>query len=316
MRVVFVILILLVLSCNSKIEEQLVVLDFESDLIPEGIAIDQESGTIFLSSLKKNKIVKCKLDGSESGTFIESNQYDYLSGFGMTIKGDTLYALGNSSEKNNTSILLLLDKNSGELINSYSLNDTSFIYLNDIAISSNNDIYITDSESNKVYTLNNFSRKLEVFLEDDQIQYSNGISISNNDKYLYLASYYNGIRVFDIESKKILNSANGDYGKIDGMKFYENSLYGISNQRNEKRERIKSKSGVFQYYLNDNGTAIIKKEKIIPYEDYFGVATTFAIHNGYIYFIVNSQIENLDLANQIIDTNKLQPYILMKRKLN
>ena len=121
----------------------------------------------------------------------------------MTIKGDTLFALGNSlPRKNNKSILLLLNLKTGDLINSYSINDSTFIYLNDLAISSNNDIYITDSESNKVYTIQNSSEKLEIYLEDDEIAHSNGISISDDGKYLYLASYNTGIRIIDNKVKK------------------------------------------------------------------------------------------------------------------
>ena len=314
---VFVVLILCFLVCCTENKEELIVLGFEKDMIPEGIAVDKSTNNVFLNSLRHNKIVKCKLDGSDPQNFIESNQYGYLGGFGMTIKGDTLYALGNSfTVKNNRSILILLNKKSGELIDSYHLNDTSFIYLNDIAISSNNDIYITDSESNKIYTINRSKGELEIFLEDDQITYSNGISISDDDRYLYLASYYNGIRVVDLNTKKILNKANQDYGRIDGMKYYNNSLIGIANGRDENGERLKSKSGVYRYYLNKERNSIIKKEKIIPYEDYFESPTTFEIVDDYIYFIVNSQLPNLsDDGTQIINPEKLQSYLLMKKKI-
>ncbi len=41
-----------------KAASETVVLNFEKDLIPEGIALDAKSGKFFLSSLRKNKIVK------------------------------------------------------------------------------------------------------------------------------------------------------------------------------------------------------------------------------------------------------------------
>ena len=194
-RKVYAILILIGIASCSKSNNEVIVLSFEKDLIPEGIAIDLKSETVFLNSLKKNKIVSCKFDGSNPTNFIERNQYGYLSGFGMTIKGDTLFALGNSLPKiNNRSILLLLNLNTGNLIDSYYINDSTFIYLNDIAVSSKKDIYITDSESNKIYTITNSNKQLEIYLETDEIAHSNGISISDDDKYLYLASYQNGIR--------------------------------------------------------------------------------------------------------------------------
>lgn len=90
---------LILLTYCSTTNTVVIVLGFEKDLIPEGITIDAQSKTIFLNSLKHSKIVACKLDGSKPTNFITNNKYGYLPGFGMTVKGDTLYALGNSSQK-------------------------------------------------------------------------------------------------------------------------------------------------------------------------------------------------------------------------
>lgn len=291
----------------------LTTLNFEKDLIPEGIAIDPNSKTIFLNSLKKNKIVNSKLNGTNPANFIESNQYNYLSGFGMTIKGDTLFALGNSLPKNNNrSILLLLNINTGDLIDSFEINDSTLVYLNDIAVSSKSDIYITDSESNRIYSIKNSKKQLEVFLETDEVAHSNGISISDDDKYLYLASYQNGIRIVDIDSREILNEPEKDYRGIDGMKFFKNSLIAIVNARKENRD-----NGVYRFYLNNAKTSIIRKEKLIAFNEKFKIPTTFEIIGDYIYFVINSQLDNFNQeSNQIIDTNKLEPYVLMKKKID
>jgi len=312
MKTVFVILILIGLNSCNRVTSELITLNFEKDLIPEGIAIDSESKTVFLNSLRKNKIVKCKLDGSNPAEFIKSDQHNYLSGFGMTIKGDTLFALGNSLPKNNNkSILLLLNLKTGNLINSYSINDSTFIYLNDLVISSNNDIYITDSESNIIYTIQSSNGKLEIFLKNDEIAHSNGITISDDGKYLYLASYKTGIRIIDLKSKSILNEPNLDFTGIDGMKYYKNSLIAIVNAKRDTNQQ-----GVFRYYLNKNKTAIIRKEKIVSYGEHFIIPTTFDIVDGYIYYIINSQMDNFNQeSNQIIDNSKLERYLLMKMKI-
>jgi hypothetical protein len=313
MKIKVALLILLtiwVTSCSQR-NAELITLGFQKDLIPEGIAIDTKSKTIFLNSLRHGKIVACKLDGSDPTTFITNNQYGYLPGFGMTIKGDTLYALGNSSQReSNQSILLLLNLRTRELIDSYPLNDTSFIYLNDLAISSKNEIFITDSESNKVYTINRAHKEMEVYLETDEIVHSNGITISDDDKYLYVASQ-KGIRVVDIQSKKILNQSNKSFAGIDGLKIYGNSLIGIVNAW-----RDDTKNGVFRYHLNDDGSSIIAKKKIIPFGENFKIPTTFDIVNDSIYFVINSQLDNLGDDDQIIDSTTLEPYLLLKKKLD
>ena len=294
---------LTITSCNNSVSET-VILSFEKDLIPEGVAIDSKSGRVFLSSLKKNKIVAANINGSNAANFIENGQYDYLSGFGMTIKGDTLYALSNGlKKKDNTSVLLLLNIKTNQLIDSYKIGILPYAYLNDLAISSGNEIFITDSESNKVYKIKRPNKNWEVYLDTVEVPHSNGIAISDDNSKLYLASK-KGIRVVDIRTKKILNQPNKESSSIDGMKFYKNSLIGVVEK------------GVSRYYLNENGTEIKSKKEIILFDKTFKSPTTFDIAGNSIYFIKNTQLDNFnDSTNEVIDKNKLELLILLKSKI-
>ncbi|WP_109301236.1 hypothetical protein [Aquimarina sp. AU474] len=302
--------LLVFLSCIRK-KPELILLDFEKDLLPEGIAIDGSTKKLYLNSLKKNKIVSSLLDGNNPTVFLETNQHNYLAGFGMTIKGDTLYDLGNSlTEDKNKSILLLLQLPTGDLIDSYSLNDSNFHYLNDLAISSNNEIFMTDSESNKIYKIQRPNKTIEIYIDSEEVSHSNGITISDNDEYLYLASS-KGIRVVDIKSKKIMNKPKEDYSGIDGLKFYNNNLYGIVNAW-----RDKTKNGLFKFKLNNAGTEILENERIVEFTDSFKIPTTFDIFDGNIYFVINTQIDNFnENTNEILDLKKLESYKMMKIRI-
>jgi SMP-30/Gluconolactonase/LRE-like region len=294
-------------SCQKQDQIPLT-LNFQKDLIPEGITIDTKTQTIFLNSLKHGKIMRCNIDGSNPKDFITDNQYGYLSGFGMFVKGDTLYALGNSlSKKNSKSILLLLNAKTGHFINSFSPKDTTFKYLNDLAVASNGDVFITDSESNKIYTVQAQKAVLEVYLETNEVKSSNGITISDDGKYLYLASNKKGICIVERQTKRIINQPNQDYTGIDGLKFYKNSLIGIVNAKKG------NENGIYRYFLNKENTKITRKEKFFSFKDESIISTTFSISNGYMYFVLNTQLDNLDSeSGQIIDENKLETYQLMK----
>jgi WD40 repeat protein len=300
----------LIVSCKTQ-DQAPITLNFQKDLIPEGITIDTKTQTIFLNSLRHGKIVSCNLDGSNPQNFITDNQFGYLPGFGMFVKGDTLYALGNSlSKKNSKSILLLLNTKTGAFINSFSPKDTSFKYLNDLAVASNGDVFMTDSESNKIYAIQAKKAVLEVYLETDEVKNSNGITISDDGKYLYLASNKNGIRIVDRQSKRIINQPNQDYTGIDGLKFYKNTLIGIVNAKKG------DENGIYRYFLNKENTTITHKEKMFSFKDESKIATTFSISNGYMYFVLNTQIDNLDSeTGQIIDEKKLETYLLMKYRI-
>ncbi|MEY4540116.1 MAG: hypothetical protein RLZZ306_1873 [Bacteroidota bacterium] len=299
------------IACQNQ-SQVTITLNFQKDLIPEGITINPKTKTIFLNSLRHGKIVSCNLNGSNPHNFITDNQYGYLPGFGMFVKGDTLYALGNSLPKKNSKfILLLLNAKTGEFINSFSLKDTTFKYLNDLVVSSNGDVFITDSESDKIYTIQAKKAVLEVYLETDEARNSNGITISDDEKYIYLASNKKGIRIVDRRTKKIINESNKDFTGIDGLKFYKNSLIGIVNAKKG------IENGIYRYYLNKENTEITQKEKIFSFKDESKISTTLSILDGYMYFVLNTQIDNLDSeTGQIIDEKKLETYQLMKFRID
>jgi sugar lactone lactonase YvrE len=294
---------LIIAGCTRSGSET-VALSFEKDLIPEGIAIDAKSERFFLRSIKKNKILTANINGGNAADFIKNDQYGYLSGFGMTVKGDTLYALSNGLKKeDNTSVLLLLNSKTNQLIDEYKINISPYGYLNDLAISSNNEIFITDSESNRIYRIRRPNKHLEVYLDTEEVSHSNGIAISDDNSRLYLASK-KGIRIVDIQTKKILNQPNQELSGIDGLKFYKNTLIGIVEK------------GIFRYYLNKNGREIDSKKEVVLFDNTFKSPTTFDILDNSIYFIKNTQLDNFnDSTNALIDKNKLESLILMKYKI-
>nr|WP_299071203.1 SMP-30/gluconolactonase/LRE family protein [uncultured Allomuricauda sp.] len=286
-------------------------LSFQKDLIPEGIAVDVEAQKLYINSLMHNKIVRCNLDGSQTEDFIKNGKHGYLSGFGMTIQGDTLFALGNSLTKpRNSSILLLLNTKTGKLIKSYTLDKPGFAYLNDLAVSKKGEVFITDSESNHIYTINKEEENLEIFLSHDDLKHSNGIAISSNDKYLYFASYASGLRILDIASKKLVNPPN-NYKGIDGLKFYKNKLIAIVNGK-----RDQTQNGVYQFQLNAKGTAIEIEEKIWKLKNETDIPTTFDIENDALYFVADSQMDQMNQeTNTIRDESKLEDYSLIIKSL-
>jgi len=303
--------LLLVCTLAGAQETHSVPLTFKKDLIPEGIAIDPSSKKVYLNSLKKQKIVRSDLDGTHAEDFIGSKEYGYLSGFGMTIQGDTLFALGNSLPKsNNSSVLLMMNSTSREFIASYTLNSDEVIYLNDIATTPNGDAYITDSESDTLYALTGAKKALEVFFTHEEIKHSNGIAASDDGKYLYLATYTSGIRILDIASKKLLNPPNQFKG-IDGMKFHKNTLIAIVNGK-----RDLSQNGVFQFELNPERTEILSEKKIMSFFNPSDIPTTFAIHDDHMYFVSDSQLDNFDQEkNTIIHPDQLKQYTLVRLKI-
>ncbi len=300
------------IGCAEQKMEGIYELRFDKDLIPEGIAIDPINRKVYLNSLKDNKIVRSSFDGSDIEVVVSSGEHNYQSGFGMTIKGDTLYALGNGLLRDdNTSILLLVDIRTNQLIKSYELDDTSFVYLNDIAVSSTNDIYITDSNSSSIYTLNKKSGQLEIFISNVSIPNSNGIAISDDDDFLYLATW-EGIKVVDLTTKEIVNTINEENQGIDGLKYHKVGLVGIINVW----EADSGRNGMYQFQLSDDGRRITERKKIIVFDESFNTPTTLALLDDHACFIKNTHLGYFDENKNVInEPDSLRSYKLMIHQL-
>lgn len=309
---ILVMLICLATGCTQYGSEELEVfeLDLDKELIPEGIAIHQ--GSIYLSSLYQRKIVKTNLLGESPVDLIGNGEYSFLLGLGMETHGDTLYAVSSTStEKNHRSKFLALNPRTGQLYKDYKLQiqDSSY-FLNDLAIGKSGSIYLSDSDNKTIYKVGP-SSVVEPFISADQIQHTNGIAISDDERNLYGATYRNGIQVIDLTSKQIkllaYSSDSIDTKRIDGLKYYKNSLIGIQNGYSDF-----SKHRVVQFILDDHGTKIVEERTLVSSNEYFNLPTTFDIYQDKLYFIANSQMTHFDEPNHtIIRADQLTPYYLL-----
>ena len=70
--------------------------------------------------------------------------------------------------------------------------------------------------------------------------------------------------------------------------------------------------GVYQFHLNQSLTEITGEEKIWNLRNESDIPTTFAIKNGCMYFVADSQLDHLDQEKVIIsDASKLENYTLI-----
>src|SRR5688572_16859465 len=95
--------ILLVASmlCSQLHAQQILTFQKQLNLIPEGIAIHPDNGTIYISSIAQKKIVTVMADGT-SADFISEGQDGFLEGLGMKVdkKRSFLWALSNTRNGN------------------------------------------------------------------------------------------------------------------------------------------------------------------------------------------------------------------------
>jgi len=287
----------------------------EKDLIPEGITYSYTTNSFYISSVKKTKIIQIN---AENGTFNDyiSSELLGLSFLGMIVNDSLghLWACGNKIKNNvQYSAVTKFNLKSGELIKSYLHIDTCSFLFNDLTQDKNGNVYITNSRRNEIYLIDSETDSINSFFESDQIEHPNGITISPDNEYLYIASTNKGIRVLNIEKCEIIGDIDSTINStgIDGLKFYKNSLIGIQNAV-EEESQIK----IARYFLDESGTKIIKQEIIDQNNPLFDIPTTFVIVDNYLYCLVNSQLKNISSSDlKIINPEVLKDILILKYEL-
>lgn len=302
--ILFFIATLTCCSCSKKLITPICITG-EKDLIPEGIAVDKDK--IFVSSVLKNKIIQVDLRNNAVVDFISTGEYGFGSGIGVFCKNNLLFALTNSLSPS----LFIFDIKERRLVKTYQLDDDDQHLWNDLTVDDLNHVYITDSKQHRIYKINYPGDQIEMFFSDPTIKFPNGITLSDDDQKLFIASSEFGIRILDIPSKKVLNNFSADTKGIDGLKYLNGNLYAVKNgDRNIK------KHGLFQIQLNKELSSIKKVKPVLIGHNLMNVPTTFDIGGSFIYLLANSQLDNLNQETmKIIDPKDLSDTYILKIKM-
>lgn len=311
------VILLLLISCKSRFDQP--AKDFiitEKDIIPEGLAFDTATATIYVSSTYKKKIISISQKGIVKD-FIGEGQDDIKSVVGMAVdrSRNSLWAV--SSEANQVlplknpgpgqwrSSVYQYDLASRKLIKKYLLNKDS-VFLNDITVTADGTVYATESVKNAVYRITPGDDSLRLFVELRPFNFINGICFTDKPGFLFVSSA-EGIVSINLSSKNFLlfPSAPGiDYRDIDGLSFTNGYFIGHQSTR------------VSRFYITASRDSISHSDTLNSGKEFDG-STTGEIGNGHYYFIVNSQIQSgVDYKKQSIKPlDSLSNIIIRKIKL-
>jgi len=305
----------MIASCSQGNNDNIAFRISEKDLIPEGITYSSATNSFYLGSIHKTKIIQIDAETGVSGDFIPSGLTD-LSFLGLIVDDSNkyLWACGFRYENNGTSSLVSkFDLNTGILIKTYSFKDTVQSIYNDLASDKAGNIFFTDSDGQCVYKIDRQTDSVSLFFDGIEILHPNGITISPDNKYLYVASTNYGIRVLDIKSQTIADEYDTLFNSrgIDGLKYYKSSLIGIQNE-----VKTRSEVKIAQYFLDETGTMITGMKIIDQNNPLFDIPTTFVIAENQLYCLANSQLDNLSHTGQgIVDPEELNDILILKYKM-
>lgn len=284
----------------------------EKNLIPEGVAYDNKTKKVFISSIYKRKIKVIDKNGKTSD-FIPSGFEDIKGVIGMEVdekRNELWVCSGVTNQVENFQNLekqagiYCFDISTSTLKKKYLLKDENNRLLNDLTVHSDGTVYITESLQGQVFRIRPESDSLELFIDSDHYYFANGICLSEDEKQLFVA-HFSGIDCIHLTSGKVSRIKHSDsitLGRIDGLAFYKNTL--IAHQPSLL-------NGVYQYKLNNHRDSIVSKQILERNHPEFDVPTTGEIAGKEYYYIANAQLGKFK-DNSILPIDQLKEVIIMK----
>jgi len=272
----------------------------EKDLIPEGLAYDPTQDRLLLSSLHLKKIVGIPLQPSgQIKDFVPNDRYNLLPVLGIRFDPSDATIWAASWIENGKTELLHFAKD-GSLLGRYSPQETGKHGFNDLIALRNGTLFITDTPGNQIYRFDTKSKAFQVIPASRPLLMPNGITVSENGEEIYFADQFG---IFRLNSRtgsciELKPETHTTISGVDGLYWHHGALIAVQNGIGSPR------IAVFQ--LSKEGSEV-KKITILEYRSSFStLPTTGAIVGDDFYFIVNSQLDNLN-GDRILDPTRLEP---------
>jgi hypothetical protein len=269
----------------------------EKDLVPEGLAYAAQRNVFYLSSLNRRKIVEIGRDGNISD-FVPSDRFALLPVLGIRISpiDDTVWA--DSFTDSGRTELLHFDS-AGKLLGRFKPEGSAKHGFNDLVIRKNGEVITTDSLANTVLRFDPAARTFSPLPVHRPLFYPNGITLSEDDRTLYIADSLGVVRV-DLangESRDVDPGPRSTLAGIDGLYWHNGSLIGIQNGIGSPR--------VAAFRLSSDGLRVTRTTVLENRSNFCVTPTTGAIRGSDFFFIANSQIDNMN-NDKVMDVTRLQ----------
>jgi DNA-binding beta-propeller fold protein YncE len=269
----------------------------ETDLFPEGLAVDPERHVFYMGSMHRKKIVLIHQKGGVSD-FVKPGLYNLL-GLGGIKVDPADHSLWAASDEHEASELLHFD-GQGKLLQRYSPPEAGPHVLNDLVLHGPQDIYVTDTAAQRVYRFDRVSHSFTSMTLTRPLFYPNGIALSADENQLYIADLMGVIQV-DLRRNAAADIDPGPHNTLagnDGLYWYKGSLLGVQYGTGTFR--------VMRWQLSPDGLRVAATQVLEYRTPLVKDPTTGAIDGGKFYYIANTGIDNLQ-DDKIVDPKKLEP---------
>lgn len=282
----------------------------------ESIASGEHNGIFYLGSIHKRKILRADETGNVTD-FTASGQDGLTAVFGVKVdrKRNVLWACSSpmpemeNFDSTATSALFKYDLQNKKLLAKYSPEAKGEYAFGDLALDPNGNPYVSDSRTNTIFAID-LKRGLIPFFTSDQFWSIQGITLSDDGRYLFIADYVKGIFRLTLADKSLIQlTADFDTSlkSIDGLTFYKNSLIAIQNLVFPMRSTV--------YKLNDGQDKLVSFEIIDRAHPAFNEPTIGCVANDTYYYVANSFWSGYTEDRRLKPESELQDVVILKTDL-
>ncbi len=278
------------------------------DFIPEGIAYDPGSGDFFLASVHLREIVRVH-DGQESPFADRSAGLWSVLGIKADSAHGALWAVTSALPQMQDydpslagkSALLRFDLKSGALQASYPTPSDGLEHqLNDLTVGPDGSVYAADGDGG-VYVLAPEGKDLNPLTAPASLESSQGLAVSPDGRYLYIADYERGLYAYEFASRRLLRLKTTDKLSpyyVDGMVLHGRDLLTVQNAVDPQR--------IVRFHLDATGLALTDAEVLDSADLQLPEPTLATLVGDKLYIVANSQWSRFDDQGKLAPLDQLQ----------
>jgi sugar lactone lactonase YvrE len=268
----------------------------ETDLVPEGIAWDPTTRSLFLSSTYRRKIVRIDSLGRATD-FVREGQDGLWGVIGMKVDPDrgVLWAASSDAgmampiramreEENGRSGVFKFQMSTGRLVKKYLMPSSGGHFLNDL-VTSGGDLYVTDSPGRTIHRIALAADTLERFVRVPH--HPNGIDLTPDGRSLVVA-LESSIGMVDLRRRTVhvLVPPEGhrSEGGFDGLYAHPSGIIAVQPWDTGR--------AVVRFRLNDARDRIVGSDVVVGAHVTLEQPTTAALVGNELFLVANSHLQS------------------------
>lgn len=266
----------------------------EKDLLPENVAFDPATGSFFVGSTRKGKILRYRDGAAED--FVPARAHGLWMVIGMKADpGRRALWVASSAGSNlvekvpgpgQPAGLFRFDLDTGELEGRWLLGGGDTVhFLNDLAVAPNGDVYVTHMfDKAAVYRLDAATGTFSPFFQGDaDFSHPNGITMDPAGANLFVAHRggISKISVTDRERCPLELPDDALPSGIDGLYWHRNALIAVHP----------GAGAVRRYELSVTGERVVSASTLEADHPAFHIPTTGVLVDDRLFVVANSQFD-------------------------